>query len=389
MPDVGPDSHSTPRLDNAEPQTLRDPIQCETIEFSHVDFRDPIFDSIRVDYPDFEAWHSDISKASSSRSAFLVRWLDGSYAAIAIVKPGEGPEGPSQRGLKISTFKVSRQAEARGVADVLLSRVFERAIQLGAESVFISVPPNHNDLVRYLELRGFRRAPTDLNRGEGLYVAEIAHPGRFYSSINRLAYDLLADEYRHRSLAPGPSQESPAYLASLLTSCLPKPIRRVLELGPGSGAVLSALGMVAEQTVAVDISPKMAAVAQSRAPRALIIIADVLKVDFPEHSFDGVYAGAFLHLFPRAHAARLVRRIARWTKPGGAAFVNTSISDRFSESIEVKPDYTRRVARFRSRWTEAQFRRLLESNGLRIDDRITTNEREREKSWVGFLCRPE
>ena len=54
----------------------------------------------------------------------------------------------------------------------------------------------------------------------------------------------------------------------------------------------------------------------------------------------------------------------------------------------MKADYMAQVARFRSRWTEIQFRRLLEVNGLAIRDRITTDEREREKFWVSYICSP-
>jgi ubiquinone/menaquinone biosynthesis C-methylase UbiE len=140
--------------------------------------------------------------------------------------------------------------------------------------------------------------------------------------------------------------------------------------------------------VAVEISPKMAAVTRKRAPNALVIVADMLDMEFGPCSFDGVYAGAFLHLFSNQEAARIVQRIAYWTKPSGAVYINTSVSDRCNESVEIKDDYMRRVARFRVRWTEEQFRKVLEENGLYITDRVTTDERERQKSWVGFLCSP-
>lgn len=367
---------------------MSDFVRCETISFGEIDFADPIFNSIRTDYPDFDKWCRHGQETAESRCALVVAAPAAPYDGISILKWGEGPHGPSQTGLKISTFKVAPEAQARGVADCLLSHVFERAIGLRVDVVFTTVLPDHEDLARYLELRGFRCAARRSERGEFVYVAEIAHPERIYSDLNRLAYDLLADEYRARSDSPGPSQESPAYLAGLLASRLEAPAHRVLELGPGSGDVLAALSRFSTETVAVEISPRMAAIANERVRGALIVIADVLTLDFPDGSFDGVYAGAFLHLFPQAEAARLVQRIARWTRPRGAIFANTSVSAEFSESLELKADYLHRVARFRSRWTEAQFRTLLESNGLDVVDRITTDERERNKLWVAFLCKP-
>lgn len=363
-------------------------LQCEPVSFDQVDFSDPIFDSLRLDYPEFDVWRTNCVKTSDSRYAITARSSAERYAGIAILKWGEGPTGLSHTGLKISTFKVSPEAEAQGIADTLLSRIFQTALDRHAHVIFTTVLPNHEDLCRYLELRGFRRDARDTERGERTYIADLTHPERIYSALNRLAFDLLAEEYECRSDSPGPSQESPEYLAGLLTSRLRKPIRRVLELGPGSGSVLAALGTVAEETVAVEISPKMAAVARKRAMNALVIVADVLDLEFGPGSFDGIYAGAFLHLFPKEEASRLARRIAYWTKPGGSVYINTSIADRCNESIEIKDDYMHRVARFRARWTEEQFRNILIENGLHITDRITTDERERNKSWVGFTCSP-
>lgn len=362
-------------------------LECLCIPFEQVDFNDPIFDSIKLDYPSFDSWVCHALRTSGSRTAFIVKGLR-SYSGVTLLKFGEGPDGPSPKSLKISTFKVVHEYEGQGVADILLSQILQKAVELEVEILFITILPNHEDLVRYLELRGFRRNAKDLGKEERIYVAEMANPERFYSALNRLAYDLLADEYRVRAEAPSPAQESPEYLAGLLLSQLHDPILRLLELGPGSGSVLSALGKAANDTVAVEISPRMASLAHRNAPDALIIIADALDVDFPDHSFDGIYASAFLHLFPMPEAEKMVQRIARWTKPGGVVFVNTSISNQSGESIEVKVDYVLRVARFRSKWTEGEFRQMLEHNGLRILERVTTDEYDRNKFWVGFLCKP-
>lgn len=368
---------------------MRETTKCEMILFEDIDFDDPIFTTLRLDYPDFERWRKDALNQADTRCAFVVRAYDDSYAGIAILKWGEAPDGPSRAGMKLSTFRVTPNAQAQGVADILLSRVFERAIKLKVDIIFVTVMPGHEDLVRFLELRGFRRAAQESELGEHIYIAEIDHPDRIYQSINRLAYDLLADDYRQRLNVPGPNQETPEYLAGLLTSRLQKPVRCILELGPGSGDVLSVLGKASANTIAVEISPRMAALAQEQAPESVIIVGDILALDFNDGSFDGVYAGAFLHLFPQSEAAGLVQKISRWTKSNGAVFVNTSVSNKSSESIEVKADYLHRVARFRSRWTEEQFRYLVESNGLRIIDRVTTDERERNKFWVAFICTPK
>jgi SAM-dependent methyltransferase len=363
-------------------------LSCKIIPFEQIDLNNAIFRTIKEEYPDFGGWCTHALATANVRLALLIETSSGTYAGIALLKFGEGPVGPLASGMKISTFRVMSGAAYGGVADLLLSEIFSKALEREIDVIFGTVFPDHEDMVRYLELRGFRRHAQQTVLGEYIYVAELDHPERIYSEINRLAYDLLADEYNERSVAPGPNQESPEFLAGLLAQRLSPIAGRVLELGPGSGDVLALLEKTAKETVAIEISPRMAAIACRRAPKALVIVGDALRVDFPAHSFDGIYAGAFLHLFPKADAARLVRRIAKWTRPGGIIFANTSVASRSSESLEVKPDYLHRVARFRSKWTEEQFRNLLEENSLTIKERFTTNETERAKFWVAFLCTP-
>jgi ubiquinone/menaquinone biosynthesis C-methylase UbiE len=361
---------------------------CSAIAFEHVNFDDPIFQTIKSEYSDYETWRLHALATANIRCALVIEGSSRAYAGVALLKFGEGPTGTLPSGMKISTFKIMPGAAYGGVADLLLAQIFTTALEREIDVVFGTVFPDHEDLVRYLELRGFRRHAQQTPLGERIYVAELDHPERMYTDINRLAYDLLADQYSERSLSPGPNQESAEFLAGLLATRLRPPVRRILELGPGSGDVLAILGNTAEDTVGVDISARMAMVAQQNAPKSLLIIADALRIDFPQQSFDGIYAGAFLHLFPNVDAARLVRRIAGWTRDGGVVFANTSISSESGESLEVKSDYLHRVARYRSKWTEAQFRQLLEENGLTVTERFSTNESERAKFWVAFLCTP-
>jgi SAM-dependent methyltransferase len=239
--------------------------------------------------------------------------------------------------------------------------------------------------LRYFEERGF--FSTGLT-GAREIVLPIESHGPSYAAINRLAYDVLANEYEERSKSPGSSQESPTRFLELLTSRLTSKSTRVLELGPGAGDMLKALSEVFEVVVGVELSGRMAALASERAPRALVVRGDILAIDFGADSFDAVFAGAFLHLFPVNDAELLVQRIVRWLRPGGYAFVNTTVAATTSEGFERKADYLGEVVRYRARWTEAAFRKMLDNNGLRVVERITTNEAERSKFWIGYLCEP-
>jgi len=356
------------------------------VPFDAIRFDDPLFDSIKADYPEFNLWREHALLTKVSRRALVVYTASGGYAGMGLVKYGEGPDGPSQFAMKISTLKVADCSKLRGVADFLLSQIVADAFEKKISVVFLTVPQSHEDLCRYLELRGFRRGPKTASSQEFIYIADFADPERVYSAINRLAYDILAQDYLARSQTPGCSQESPEYLANLLLDHVAVEQPRILELGPGSGDVLRVLAKSSLHALAVEISPEMARIASLAAPTATIVVADLLFVDFPAGSFDAIYAGAFIHLFPKSVATNIVGKISNWLTPEGAAFINTSIGSSGSEAIELKTDYLYRVARFRSRWTESEFRSMIEANALTVIDRATTNEIERGKYWVAYVC---
>jgi ubiquinone/menaquinone biosynthesis C-methylase UbiE len=361
--------------------------QYEVLDFDKVDFLDPIFNSIKRDYPDFLSWQEHALKSSNQRRALVVRAASRAYEGIALLKIGDILDGQPGAGLKISTFKVTKQSEGKGIADLLLSGVFKVAVSNELELIFTTVMPVHVDLIRYLERRSFRRTPAITDAGEFVYTASLTCPERIYPVVNKIAYDLLSNEYSQRANSPGPSQESAEHLANILLSQLQQPIERILELGPGSGDVLSHLSDASKQAIGVEISSNMASIASERAPKALMVIANIFDVNFAPGSFDAIYAGAFIHLFPRPEASELVSKLANWLKPSGVLLINTSIADSDKESIELKTDYLHSVARYRSRWTEESFRKILEDNCFKIIDRQTTDERERKKYWVAYVCR--
>ena len=130
---------------------------CELIDFSEINFGDPIFDSIRIDYPDYEEWKVFALKSVNEKCALAVKTHSGFYAGIAILMNGTAPTEHSRSEIRISIFKVLQEAEYQGVADVLISQLFVKAIEDAVDVIFITVPHWQADVARYLEFRGFRR----------------------------------------------------------------------------------------------------------------------------------------------------------------------------------------------------------------------------------------
>lgn len=212
-----------------------------------------------------------------------------------------------------------------------------------------------------------------------------------YTNVNRHFYNSSVEEYDSAGRNPAPGTDSPEFLASVLLSklpCLPRE-SKVLEVGPGAGYVLRALSDSGARCQAVELSPAMAAMSSSRAPRADVQVANILRVDFPQASFDGIMANAVIHLFPYEDAMKFVTLCRKWLRPGGVLFVTTTTHEAESEAFASKPHSRHQLVRFRREWTLAALESLLREAGFQVVARHEARQATLSKSWVGLLCRPE
>jgi SAM-dependent methyltransferase len=127
-------------------------------------------------------------------------------------------------------------------------------------------------------------------------------------------YDAMAD----RCLAWSSLIDDPArtrMLADFLDR-LP-PGSRVLDLGCGTG--LPSTRALAERftVTGVDLSFRQVAAARLNVPSATFIQGDLAMVDFPDASFEGVTAFYAISHVPRSEHDDVLRRVARWLRPGG------------------------------------------------------------------------
>jgi len=102
--------------------------------------------------------------------------------------------------------------------------------------------------------------------------------------------------------------------------------------------------------------------------------------------FDIIYAGALIHLFKESDAHNVLNKFQQWLKTTGVLFINTTISEVTEEGFYYKNDYSLKVKRFRRKWKENDFKYLVKKY-FKIEKTLYTNEIDRQKIWVGYICK--
>lgn len=164
---------------------------------------------------------------------------------------------------------------------------------------------------------------------------------------------------------------------------------RVLELGCGTGAILTRLAQVAEQAVGIDLSEKMAVKARARGLE--VHVGDIRALPFPDDEFELTCSFRVLpHVHPIEEALREALRV---TSPGGHLLLElyNPWSLRYLAKKLVGPQRissTRTEADVLTRWDSPRSVRalvprgaeLLSCRGIRV---LTPFAALHEVPWVG------
>jgi ubiquinone/menaquinone biosynthesis C-methylase UbiE/DNA-binding transcriptional ArsR family regulator len=148
--------------------------------------------------------------------------------------------------------------------------------------------------------------------------------------------------------------------AAILRAAGKGPFRRLVDLGSGTGRMLTLLGPRAEHAVGLDLSQQMLNVARRHVaeaglPRCELRHGDIFDTRLPDESADLVVVHQVLHYL--ADPASAVRESARITAPGGKLI----IVDFAPHKLEfLREQHQHRRLGF----TEAEIGRWLEEAGL-------------------------
>ncbi len=177
--------------------------------------------------------------------------------------------------------------------------------------------------------------------------------------IVQLGYDAIAERYLAWS-GDRPSPTRQRWLDLVLAE-LP-PAAGILELGCGAGVPMTAALAEHHRVHGVDISAHQVALAIRNVPAATFQQADMAAIDFPKGSFDAVVAFYALTHLPREEQGPLLKRIARWLRPGGLFFATMGVR---ADPGTVEADWLGAPMYF-SHHDAATNRRLVEKAGLTV-----------------------
>jgi SAM-dependent methyltransferase len=110
-----------------------------------------------------------------------------------------------------------------------------------------------------------------------------------------------------------------AYYHRLVLRHLPRPCRRVLDVGCGAGSLAVELAGRAERVDALDRSPAMIEEARRVAPpNVTCMVADLLQQPLPDAGYDAIVSISALHHMP---LPEVLPRLAGALRPGGVLAV--------------------------------------------------------------------
>jgi rRNA-processing protein FCF1 len=156
----------------APPSLIQKPVH-------NLDINDPIFDSLKQSYGDFEEWFKKISR--EGRNSWVYQLEDGKIGALLIYKIEDESiisttQLPKKRRLKISSFKVTYVGYKIG--ELFIKIVCDIAVKNGISEIYFTIFPNiDNRLIDLTSEYGFKENGKN-PRGEEIYIKQLIPESR-------------------------------------------------------------------------------------------------------------------------------------------------------------------------------------------------------------------
>jgi SAM-dependent methyltransferase len=191
-------------------------------------------------------------------------------------------------------------------------------------------------------------------------------------------YDAIVATYLERF---GRSKVRDYWLGQLIAR-LPERAR-VLDLGCGAGLpVLHELVARGFDAFGVDRSARQIDMARSSVPGAVLVQADITKIEFAAGAFDAVAAFYSITHIPRDEHPASLRRIANWLKPGGLFIASMGAE----QSLDHREEWLG-VPMFFSHYDAAENAALVRAAGFMIERADVVAQDNEDASFLWIIAR--
>ncbi|KAM3101986.1 GNAT family N-acetyltransferase [Phormidesmis sp. 146-12] len=154
-----------------------------------LDLEEPIFDSFRLDYPEFDEWFRKCKL--QHRPVWTIETGGGGIGGICIIKPNDVPEyeGMPTPSLKVCSFKIAENFRGYRFGELLLKAVFDYADQNQQASIYITTFEKQIELLNLLESFGFEASCTS-KRGEIVLLKLLKFSSEDYEFLAPLDFNI-------------------------------------------------------------------------------------------------------------------------------------------------------------------------------------------------------
>ncbi len=155
---------------------------------------DPIFRSLRSDYPGFDKWLNRCKR--EHRNAWIVRGDEPDYAGLCIIKQETSGEfGLAGKLLKLCTFTVSDRYNGFRFGELLLKTSFDYANSNRYDQIYVTVFDKHQRLISFLEEFGFETLEVRTPLGEAVLAKQLTFTERDKERLDPLDFNIRYGPY--------------------------------------------------------------------------------------------------------------------------------------------------------------------------------------------------
>jgi L-amino acid N-acyltransferase YncA len=165
------------------------PPAVKDIKAHALDETDPIFQSMRKDYPGFDEWLVKCKR--EHRQTWVIDGKDSNLAAVCTVKQKESRRwGLNGKILKICSFKVSEKSNGFRYGELLLKTIFDYTAKNGYDWIYITVFEKYQVLISLLDDFDFQDVGGKTDIGELVFSKPMSFPREAHESFDPLSFNV-------------------------------------------------------------------------------------------------------------------------------------------------------------------------------------------------------